>query len=248
MRHLRALAFHSLRANLRHRQGLFAAMALLVAIVPVFLGMQDTISKILKSGPLDLVRPHVTDAIGLSGYLVALLCVVFLGVMLGIGPLTQEKAKGALEALLATPVSPWTVWWGKFLGGYLPSVFIGIPSSLGVIWALEAAVIAPSVGRTLLPTEIVAVVVIGVPILGLGIAALVNLLGLILPNPNMAALGMVLVVIAVSNALPPAGIGFSSWAFVSANAGVGIAVLLISLALASRLLTKERIVLSARRI
>jgi ABC-type Na+ efflux pump permease subunit len=248
MRNFFTIAAHSLRANLRHRQGMIAIAVLLLGIVPVFFAMKGMLAELLAKGPWDIVAPWVVNTLGLSGYLVALLCVVFLGVMLGVGTLTQEKAKGALEALLATPLGPWALWWGKVAGCFLPAFAAGMVVSFGVLWALNAAAVVPVLGNPLFPGPVVATVGVGVPFLGLGIAALVNLIGLLVANPNIASLSVVVIVLAVSNVLPRLGLEFAEWSFAWVNAGTGLFILATSLLFAWRLLTKERIVLSAKRL
>ncbi|NOX45275.1 MAG: hypothetical protein GXO72_06060, partial [Caldiserica bacterium] len=239
MRDFLTIAAHSLRANLRHRQGMISVGVLALGIVPVFFGMKGTLAEILAKGPWDVVGPWALNALGLSGYLVSLLCVVFLGVLLGVGTLTQEKAKGALEALLATPIRPGAVWWGKTAGSFLPALAVGIVVSFGVLWALNAAAVVPVLGRPILPGPVAATVGVGVPLLGLGIAALVNLVGLLVANPNIASLAVVMIVLAVSNVLPRLGLGFAQWSFAWANAGVGLVILAASALAARRLLSKE---------
>lgn len=243
-----ALATHSLRANLRHRQGIIGLVILAAGIVPVFFSMKGTLQEILTTGTWDTAEPWVRNALGLSGYLISLLCVVFLGVMLGVGTLTQEKAKGVLEALLAAPVRTWTLWWAKVAACFLPASAVGIPVSLGVLWALNVAAIRPIVGEAILPAPVVLTVMVGVPLLGLGLAALVNLIGLLVANPNLGSLAVVAVVIAVSNVLPRLGLKFADWSFAYAHMIAGIGILLLSLLLGRALLTKQRVILSAKRL
>ncbi len=248
MRDFITIAAHSLRANLRHRQGLISIAVLFLGIIPVFFGMKGTLTEILTKGTWDVVGPWALNAIGLAGYLVSLLCVAFLGVLLGIGTLTQEKAKGALEALLATPIRPGAVWWGKTAGSFLPAFVAGIGVSFGVLWALNATAVVPALGRPVLPGPVAATVGVGVPLLGLGIAALVNLIGLLVANPSIASLAVVMIALAVSNVLPRLGLEFADWSFAWANAGTGLVLLATSVLLARKVLTKERIVLSAKRL
>ncbi len=242
------IAVHSLRANLRHRQGLIGVAVVAIGIVPVFFAMRGTLQELLARADWDVVRPWVGNALGLSGYLVSLLCVVFLGVMLGVGTLTQEKAKGAMETLLAAPIRETALWWAKVVACFLPALVVGVPVTLGILWALNVTAIVPAVGEIFLPAPILATVLLGVPVLGLGLAALVNLIGLLVANPNLASLAVVVVVIAISNILPRLGLEFASWAFAYANMAAGGLVFAGSVVAARFFLTKQRIILSARRL
>lgn len=243
-----AIVALSLRANLRHRQGLIGVIVLAVSIVPVFFAMKGTLQELLARASWDVVRPWVGNALGLSGYLVSLLCTVFLGVMLGVGTLTQEKAKGAMETLLAAPVREMALWWAKVTACFLPALVLGIPATMGILWALNVTVIVPVVGKAFLPAPILATVLLGVPLLGLGLAALVNLVGLLVANPNLGSLAVAVVVIAISNILPRLGLEFASWAFAYANMAAGGLILAGSVVAARFFLTKQRIILSARRL
>jgi len=67
-------------------------------------------------------------------------------------------------------------------------------------------------------------------------------------NSNLAQAWLVLVlaVVGITNALPRLGMDFSSWKFTWINLALGAALVLAIFPLSS-LLTKERIILSARR-
>ncbi|RLE34953.1 hypothetical protein DRJ58_01040 [Candidatus Acetothermia bacterium] len=119
---------------------------------------------------------------------------------------------------------------------------------MGILWALNVTVIVPVVGKAFLPAPILATVLLGVPLLGLGLAALVNLVGLLVANPNLGSLAVAVVVIAVSNILPRLGLEFASWAFAYANMAAGGLILAGSVVAARFFLTKQRIILSARRL
>lgn len=242
------LTVHSLRANLRHRQGAIALFVLAVGIVPVTFAIKGTLTELLSQADWNTVRPWVGNALGLAGYLISLLCVVFVGAMLGVGTLTQEKAKGVVEALLAAPVRVRTLWWAKVAASILPAVTLGVPASLAVLWILNATSIVPAVGRAYLPAPVVVTVVVAVPLLGTGLTALVNLIGLVVANPNLGSLAVVVVVIAISNILPRMGLEFAEWSFAYANMAAGIGITLVSLILERALLTKQRVILSAKRL
>jgi len=237
---------HSLRTNVLSRQGGIALGSAVVGVLIAFFGMKGSLVDFISQSGGEGPPGFLENGVALLGYMVSLMITVFLGIMLGVGSLTKEKAKGVVESLLAVPLRPWELLWGKTLGVFLPAAILGLALSWGAVWALNVLALKPLLGHGVYPWAALVTCSVGVPLLGFGVSLLVNFLGLIIPNPNLASLVLVLAVVGITNALPRLGMDFSSWKFTWINLALGAALVLAIFPLSS-LLTKERIILSARR-
>ncbi len=246
MRRSWPIFLHSLRVNVLNLQGGIALGVATVGALIFFLGVKGSLVDFISQSGGRVPSGFLENGVSLLAYMISLMVTVFLGAMLGVGSLTKEKAKGVVESLLAAPLRPRELLLGKALGIYLPASILGLGLSWGAVWALNALSLEPLLGRGIYPRAALVTSSIGVPLLGLGVSLLVTLLGLIIPNPNLASLTLVLAVVGISNALPRLGMSFSSWKFTWVNLALGVALFLVVFPLSS-LLTEERIVLSARR-
>jgi ABC-2 type transport system permease protein len=155
-----------------------------------------------------------------------------------------EKAKRTMESLLATPASLRQVWFGKNLAVALPSMLVTLLILVAAIVTLNLALIVPRTGTFVMPSVIPALTVLFIlPLLILAVVSLVSVLQLTLSNPRLANFAFILVffgfyALTVANAL-------ISWNFASIYL-IALAVLFGANVLASRLLTKERVVLTSK--
>ena len=205
----------------------------------------------------------------LSGYLVLLTygaVLVATGLNLNVftaQPMIRDKKKHILESVLATPISVRKVWVSRTLAVYFPGLCMGTAAglvSLG-IWKAQIAGFVPVAGGrhaagllTIDPAlaalggaGIVSAFLI-VPIVYLTLALLVQLVGLstnpvtgnVIAQVSLQAVAISMVNLGVHRIVEP-----GSTLFVAIHLGTAAAAGVVVL-LTLRLLTKERVVLSAR--
>lgn len=159
--------------------------------------------------------------------------------------LTREKARGGVQALLATPLAPGDIWLGKSLGVFLPGLVFAVVMTVAALLVINYVYFVPYTGFIVTPWMMVSSLV-AVPLVYLALSLLVHLVGL--TGKPMTANVIAQVFIPVMTALminlaireiPNAG----SWIFAVALLGTAAAMGVIVLVLC-RKLTAERIVLS----
>jgi ABC-type Na+ efflux pump permease subunit len=155
-----------------------------------------------------------------------------------------DKTKRVLESLLATPLTLNEVWAGKSLAITLPSISVSFVLSIAALILLNKLFIVPVVGTFVMPgtTQMITGWVL-VPIISLLVTMIVTLFQLILNNPRIANFAFMIMFFAVfwipttplMSSLNMPGIYL-----------VLIAVLVVLILVLSRLLTKERVILSSK--
>ena len=163
-------------------------------------------------------------------------------------PITKEKANGNIESLLATPLSSRAIWMGKSLAIFLPGFAIAIVSTLIVVLAVNLAVIHPSTGNFVLPAPVLVTGFLGNSLLFLALTLLIVLLSL-LHSPDIGVMISWPVAMGLMMGIPiGAGVGaidMASWSFALYYLA-GAIVLGAVVFYLSRLLTKEKIILSSK--
>jgi ABC-2 type transport system permease protein len=158
--------------------------------------------------------------------------------------LILEKAKRTIESLLSTPVSLRQVWIGKSVAVAAPSIVVAILVMVVSIFVLNMAVIIPETRRFVLPGILAAITgLLIVPVVVLGVVLVVSLLQLVMNNPRIGNLAFVafffgfymLLITEVS----------ASWDFSLIYLAV-IVLLVFANILLTRILTKERVILSSK--
>jgi ABC-type transport system involved in multi-copper enzyme maturation permease subunit len=177
--------------------------------------------------------------------LFALLCFIwgFTG-----DPMTKEKANGNIESLLATPLSSRAIWMGKSLAIFLPAFVLAIVSTLVVVLVVNLAAIHPRTGNFVFPAPVLVTGFIGNPLLFLGLTLLVVLLSL-LYSPDIGVMVSWPVAMGLMAGIPigavVGAIDMASWSFTLYYLA-GAIILGAVVFYLSRLLTKERVILSSK--
>jgi ABC-2 type transport system permease protein len=155
-----------------------------------------------------------------------------------------EKAKRTLESLLATPASLRQVWMGKTLAVAVPSVAVTLLVLIVAVVVLNVGVIVPATGSFVLPDALSLITgLVLVPLLAFEVVAAVSVLQLVVSNPRIANFAFVAVFFGFY--LMTVTQIAASWDFSLIYVAVAVAMAAVNLAL-SRLLTKERVVLSSK--
>lgn len=209
--------------------------------------MKNTIGTLLNTNagvePAVLIQPIIDVTL----FILALLTATYFSSLISSYTLLIEKTKHSLESLLCTPLSLKQFWFGKTMSMFIPSIVIGFLFSIAAFCALNIFIISPKVGYWIYPgaASLVAILIV-TPAIVLFISALFYLLQLIIANVRtINIIFMCVILVAVNILVLGPVISTSSWAIVFISLGAAVILGLADLFL-SRLLTKERIVLSSK--
>jgi len=163
-------------------------------------------------------------------------------------PVTQEKVNGNIESLLATPLSPKSLWMGKSLAIFLPGFIVSVVVTLVVVLSVNLSVINPATGDFVLPTQVLLIGFIINPLLFLGLLSFIILFSLA-NNPDIAIAPSFIIgfglMIGIPLGIATGVVDLASWSFALWYLG-GAIVIWMAVCYFSRLLTKENIVLSSK--
>jgi ABC-2 type transport system permease protein len=159
--------------------------------------------------------------------------------------IVMEKAKRSLESLLATPLSLKQIWLGKSLAIALPGIVIGLVISLLALLAINWLIIVPKISGFIMPnvSSLIASLVI-MPIMAFLLVLIVSFLQLIMANPRIANFAFIAIFLGLYITTVNGSIS-GSWNFLFIYLIAVAALAALSFCL-SRLLAKERVVLSSK--
>jgi ABC-type Na+ efflux pump permease subunit len=196
----------------------------------------------------EAARPLLELIICLVAYFLPLLVLIAFIWTFASLPIIKEKINGNIECLLATPLSPRTLWAGKSLAIFLSGFGISVIATLLIVLAINLTVINPVAGYFVLPAPIMITSFIVNPLLFLGLLAFIVLFSLA-SNPDIAIAPSFIIGFGLMMGLPigiaTGAINLASWTFTLWYlAGTVIAWVVVGYF--SRLLSKENIVLSSK--
>jgi ABC-type Na+ efflux pump permease subunit len=159
--------------------------------------------------------------------------------------LVREKARGNLNALLATPLKITDIWIGKTLALFLPGLALGILLTGLSLVIINMIYFVPGIGF-LFSLEMALGSLVAVPLMFLFFGMLIHLIGM----TGKASTGNVIAQVflpVIANVMIQLGvrssIGAGSWQFAALNLGIALLIGIFLLAFRSRLI-RENIVLS----
>jgi ABC-type transport system involved in multi-copper enzyme maturation permease subunit len=196
----------------------------------------------------EITRPMLEMIIGLISYFLPLFVLItFIWAFANL-TIIQEKVKGNIESLLATPLSPKEIWIGKSIAIFLPGYIISIISTLVILLAVNFIVILPATGNFILPSPLLLISFLINPLLFLALLLFIVLFSLA-NNPNIAIAPSFLVgfglMIGIPLGVATGTINLASWPFVLWCLGGAIIFWAANFGF-YHLLTKENIVLSSK--
>lgn len=163
-------------------------------------------------------------------------------------PVVKEKSSGNVESLLATPLSPQSIWVGKVLSIFIPGLAISIAASLAVVLAVNLVVIRPAAGEFILPAPALVTGFLINPLLFSGLLSFIVLFSLA-NNPEVAIAPSFLVgfglMIGIPLGLATGVFNLASWSFTLWYLA-GPVIIWAVVGYLTRLLTRENIVLSSK--
>jgi len=184
------------------------------------------------------------------GYMLPMLYSLFACNLTSAG-LVFEKQKRSLESLLVTPVSVKRIWMAKSLSSTLSGVGIALGMSVIAYCVIAFAEVYPRVHVAIAPSGLAFLsAVVLVPLTLFTISLLVSYIQLVTTNPRMGNLVYGLLLLAVwaglfvgSYYLPLIGLSLSYYPLIFVAM---IAIFGVGAYVCSRLLRKERVVLSSK--
>jgi ABC-type transport system involved in multi-copper enzyme maturation permease subunit len=218
------------------------AITLAAAIlVSVLLGRQTWLAEKEAAPVLEMI-------LGLVTYFIPFMVLMSFIWAFGSLPVTKEKINGNIESLLATPLSPRSIWMGKCLAVFLPGFVISIASTLIVVLAVNFAAVMPATGSFVLPASVLLTSFLVNPLLFFGLLAFIVLFCLA-NNPDIAITPSFIVGFGLMIGIP-VGVGLgvidlASWSFTLWYLA-GTVIACSAVLYLSRLLTKENVVLSSK--
>lgn len=163
-------------------------------------------------------------------------------------PIIKEKVNGNIESLLATPLGPREIWIGKSLAIFVPGFVISVVSTIIVLLAINLVAIKPATGVFFFSVQILLTCFIINPMLFFGLLLFIILFSLV-NNPDIAIAPSFLVGFGLMTGIPlgvaTGVVDLASWSFLLWYTAGTVAVWAVICYL-SRLLTKEKIVLSSK--
>jgi ABC-2 type transport system permease protein len=193
-------------------------------------------------------KPLLELSMGLAVNYVPLLVLFTSMAIWATDPIAKEKAKGPIESLLATPLTAKAVWIGKSLAIFLPAYFIGVIATLIVILAMNLAYILPATGHFVLPLPEALTCFLFLPLLMFALISLGVIFSLV-TNPVIGQTIIIFVGVLLLQMVGQVGGRFwwllASWDYALYNLAGATLIGMIAFYL-SRLLSKERIILSSK--
>lgn len=159
--------------------------------------------------------------------------------------ITREKARGSIQALLATPLGVRDIWLGKSLAVFLPGLALSAVLTLAALLAINYIYFIPDMGFIITSWMIVSNFV-AVPLVYLALSLLVHMVGLAGRPGTGNAIAQVIMPVMIAlminlavRDMPSAGSPLFAVILLCVAAVIGIIVLMTR-----SMLTTERIVLS----
>jgi len=235
------------------RTNAFRIVAIVFAVITIGAAVGASIGlnrwEWLGQAPPEITKPALEFIMGLTVYFLTFFALISFIWAFTSDPIIKEKANGNIESLLATPLSPKAIWMGKSLAIFLPGFAIGVVSSLIVLLAVNFAAIHPATGSFVLPAPVLFTGFVANPLLFLGLTLIIILLALAY-NPDIGiTLSMLLgwgLLIGMGAVILLGKINLASWWPFTLCYLAGAIVLGAVVFYLSRLLTKEKIVLSSK--
>jgi ABC-2 type transport system permease protein len=234
---------------------LFRGRAFLISIaIAAFLvfafitAIRENLAPFEQQGvPVTEAASYLQPLVGATVFFLCLMLMMLFGMYINSYTLVIEKTKRSLESLLCTPISIRQLWIGKSLAMFIPSVILGFAFTGSAFCVMNAYIVLPAVGRWFAPgaAPLVATLV-AVPLFVLVLSFLFTLLQLVLANIRwVTGIFMGVIFGAEFGLTSSLRLTAASWSIVYVSLGI-VVILAVAVFLSSRLLTKERIILSSK--
>ncbi|HFB07105.1 MAG TPA: hypothetical protein ENJ92_01545 [Chloroflexi bacterium] len=248
MKQIMVVVKKDLRETLRTRAFYFSIA--LVLFLMIMLGgiVRGQINSTIEQGltPAEVI-PVIQPIMGTIVFTLSLLVMMLFCLYVSAYTLTMEKIKHSLESLLCTPLSLRQIWLGKSLTVFLPGAILGLLFAFAAMAGINQFFIAPQIGQSVTPgaAPLVATLV-AAPLIIFFLVTLLVALQLIIANIRWINIAFMGLIYGVGFGISPfVKLGSASWNIVFISLAVAAILALVTMYL-SRLVTKERIVLSSK--
>jgi ABC-2 type transport system permease protein len=240
---------NDLKDIVRSRQFLIIAIIVGVVAVGVTVGITIALRRWLGSGvPWDEAQPLLELFVGLAVNFVPLTVLFTCMATWANDPVAKEKARGPIESLLATPLTSRGVWMGKSLAIFVPAYIMAVVSTLLVLLVMNLAAILPTTHHFVLTPPQVLTGFFLLPLLMLAVMS-VGVVFSLITNPVVGQTIIIFFGMVMMQVVAQVGARITwllaSWDYALYNLA-GAALLGATAYYLSRLLTKERIILSSK--
>ena len=237
-----------LRETLRTK-AFYGSMGIVIfVLVALAAGLGRNIGALIEQETsLAEIASAIQPLVGTTAFTLSLMLMLLFCMYTNAYTLTMEKVKRSIESLLCTPLSLRQICLGKSLAVFLPSVILGLLFTFGGIAGINQLFIAPKIGHFVMPGAApLAATLVTVPLIVFFLASLMIEVQLIITNIRWINAAIMGIIFGVGFGLSPVlRFGSASWNIVFISLGVAAALALVTIYL-SRLVTKERIVLSSK--
>jgi ABC-type transport system involved in multi-copper enzyme maturation permease subunit len=236
---------NSMRNNLRLR----IALALYIAVLLICVaGIAIAFSVLVISPEVKAASPDRSKLELFLGIILYATCFCGVGINLNsfaFQSMTREKARGNIEALLATPVTIKKLWIAKSTAVFLPGLVIGVALTLIILIALNIIYFIPVTGFIITPWIFINGFITA-PLMYLCLSLLAHLIGYTGKPATANVIIQVFLPAFVSlmiNLMARDILNAASWQFFLINLGIAAITGVIVILLQPRL-TAEKIILS----
>ena len=248
MNEVMVIARKDIKETLRNKAFYFSIGLTFFIIVMLTGAIRDNIIALAQQGlsaaeTISSIQPLMGTAV----YLLAFMIMMLFSMYMNGYAVVMEKMKRSMESLLCTPLTMKQVWLGKSLAVFIPSAVLGLAFAFGSVCIIDVLFVVPVVGHWVMPgpAPLVATL-LAVPSVVLLLSSVATMLQLITANIRLINLAFMAVIFGVGFGLSSSlRMAASSWGVVYVSFGIAAGLVLL-VALLSRHVTKERVVLSSK--
>jgi ABC-2 type transport system permease protein len=234
--------------TIRTKAFLLSIVAILAFIYLIIAFAPNSINTLLRSEfPKDDMVTYVRSIVNSTVFTVSLVVAMYFSLAINSQSLLIEKTKRCLESLLCTPLSLMQLWIAKTLAMFIPSLLMSWVFMILTIITMNVLFILPKLHVWIYPAiGLTMASVIGIPLIVLFLSAILYLLQLIITNARVInIIFTIFLIVTLNSLLLGPKLSSSSWAIFFICDGIALVLAFINLFM-SRLLTKERVILSSK--
>lgn len=223
----------------------YFGISLICTLVIALIGVKYFIVPAIDAGTTDKELSYILQVLGY--------CTIF--IVMGISyvtlfstPLMKEKVRGRVEAVLATPTKPKTLWIGKTIALFIPGLIMGLLFTAVLTRAIYYLCMAPDY-KFVFDFWLTITSYVVIPVVYFTMSLIMNLIGLCGRVLDAAVIGIIFVAGVITVMINLAArdiVDARTWLFMLINLGIGLLFALCSIHF-KHFLQKERIVISCRK-
>jgi ABC-2 type transport system permease protein len=245
MNHISIVMQAAIKTSLRLRSVVIVSMGVVFICV---IGVAAIFATQFIGPGLNVVIPDRSILENFFGLILFTTCFISIGIFASVNAfqsLIREKARGNIQALLATPLTPVDIWLGKSLAVFIPGLVFAVVMTVAAFLVINFIYFIPQIGFFFTPWMLISNLV-AVPLVYLVLMLLVHEIGLAgkPATANIITQIFLPVIIALMiNLAVRDVINAGSWLFLIALFGLAVIIGIFVLKLRSTL-TAEKIILS----